>query len=123
MIHTASPFHYNFTDPVTEILEPAIKGTTGILKAIKAYAPSVKRVVITSSFAAITNAPNHLKLYDESVWNPVTWEDAVKDDKFTTYRGSKVQTTVFAISCCAVGQEKDSNVGNRHWPKKQLGIS
>lgn len=50
----------------------------------------MKRVVITSSFAAITHAPNHPKLYDESVWNPVTYEEATKDNKFTTYRGSKV---------------------------------
>lgn len=90
MIHTASPFHYNFTDPVKEILDPAINGTNGILKAVKAYVPSVKRVVITSSFAAITNAPNHVKIYDESVWNPVTYEQAVKESKFSTYRASKV---------------------------------
>ena len=31
----------------------AVIGTTGILKAIKKSAPTVKRVVITSSFAAI----------------------------------------------------------------------
>lgn len=31
----------------------AVNGTTGILHAIKKSAPSVKRVVITSSFAAI----------------------------------------------------------------------
>jgi nucleoside-diphosphate-sugar epimerase len=91
VIHTASPFHYKWTNPITEVLEPAINGTTGILKATKAYVPSVKRVVITSSFAAITNAPNHKKFYDESVWNPVTWEEATGDKKFNTYRGSKVK--------------------------------
>ncbi|CRG86757.1 Putative NADPH-dependent methylglyoxal reductase GRP2 [Talaromyces islandicus] len=88
VIHTASPFHFKFTDPVKEILDPAIKGTTGILKAIKASAPTVKRVVITSSFAAIVNSAKHEKLYDESVWNPVTWDQAV-NDKASTYRGSK----------------------------------
>ena len=49
------------TDLQREMLDPAVKGTTGILKAIKAKAPSVKRVVITSSFAAImdpTQKPN-----------------------------------------------------------------
>ena len=53
MIHTASPFHYNVTDVQKEMLDPAINGTVGILKAIKKNAPSVKRVVITSSFAAM----------------------------------------------------------------------
>ncbi|KAH8691188.1 mitochondrial ribosomal protein subunit-domain-containing protein [Talaromyces proteolyticus] len=88
VIHTASPFHHKFTDPVTEILDPAIKGTTGILKAIKTSAPTVKRVVITSSFAALVNNKQHPKLYDESVWNPVTWEEA-STERASTYRGSK----------------------------------
>ena len=55
VIHTASPFHFNFKDARKEMLEPAINGTIGILRAAKAHAPSVKHVVITSSFAAITN--------------------------------------------------------------------
>ena len=37
------------------MLDPAVNGTVGILKAIKANAPSVKRVIVTSSFAAIVN--------------------------------------------------------------------
>ncbi|KAL1977694.1 hypothetical protein VTN31DRAFT_553 [Thermomyces dupontii] len=89
VLHTASPFHFKFTDPVKEVLDPAIKGTTGILKAIKASAPTVKRVVVTSSFAAIINADNSVKVYDESVWNPVTWEEATGNDKGQTYRASK----------------------------------
>lgn len=89
VLHTASPFHFNVTDPVKDLLDPAIKGTTGILKAIRAYAPTVKRVVITSSFAAIINAKQHAKEYSEENWNPVTWEEALQDTA-TTYRGSKV---------------------------------
>ena len=45
VIHTASPFHFNVTDVKTQLLDPAIVGTTGILKAIKKSAPSVTRVV------------------------------------------------------------------------------
>ncbi len=45
VIHTASPFHFNITDTKKDLLDPAIIGTTGILKAIKKNAPSVKRVV------------------------------------------------------------------------------
>jgi nucleoside-diphosphate-sugar epimerase len=44
------------TDTKRDLLDPAIIGTTGILKAIKKNAPSVKRVVITSSFASIMDA-------------------------------------------------------------------
>ncbi|KAJ5194144.1 NAD-dependent epimerase/dehydratase [Penicillium cf. griseofulvum] len=87
VIHTASPFHYNVQDPVKDFLDPAIKGTTGILKAIKEYAPTVKRVVITSSFAAIVNGKQHPKVYSEKEWNPLTWEEAM--DHSQVYRGSK----------------------------------
>lgn len=87
VLHTASPFHFNVQDPVKDFLDPAIKGTTGILKAIKAYAPTVKRVVVTSSFASIVNSEQHPPVYSEEHWNPVTWEQALDHSK--VYRGSK----------------------------------
>ena len=91
VIHTASPFHFNTNDPQKDLLDPAIIGTTGILKSIKKSAPSVKTVVITSSFASIINAnkgswPEHT--YNENDWNPVTQEQAIKDAA-TGYRASK----------------------------------
>ena len=89
VLHTASPFHFNVQDPVKDFLDPAIKGTTGILKAIKAHAPTVKRVVITSSFAAIINPKKHAKVYSEKVWNPATLDEAM--DHSQTYRTSKVR--------------------------------
>lgn len=45
VIHTASPFHLDITDTKKDLLDPAVIGTTGLLKAIKQHAPSVKRVV------------------------------------------------------------------------------
>lgn len=45
VIHTASPFHFNATDVKRDLLDPAINGTIGILKATKKNAPMVKRVV------------------------------------------------------------------------------
>ncbi|KAJ6108516.1 hypothetical protein N7523_009839 [Penicillium sp. IBT 18751x] len=87
VLHTASPFHFNVQDPVKDFLDPAIKGTTGILHAVKANAPEVKRVVITSSFAAIVNSKQHPRVYSEENWNPVTWEEAM--DPANVYRASK----------------------------------
>jgi nucleoside-diphosphate-sugar epimerase len=92
VIHTASPFHFNVTDVQKDLLDPAINGTTGILKSIKKSAPSVKRVVITSSFAAIVNdtLPNggagHV--YSEQDWNPITREQA-EQNPMSGYRASK----------------------------------
>ncbi|KAI0376941.1 ketoreductase [Hypomontagnella monticulosa] len=88
VIHTASPYHLNFQDPVRDFLDPAIKGTTGILKSAKAHAPALKRVVITSSSAAIINPLNHAKVYDETYWAPWTVKDA--QNPKSTYETSKV---------------------------------
>ncbi|KAI1372450.1 ketoreductase [Hypoxylon crocopeplum] len=87
VVHTASPYHLNVQDPIKDFLDPAIKGTTGILKSVKAHAPNVKRVVITSSSAAILNHLNHAKVYDETHWAPWTLEDAL--DPQRTYLTSK----------------------------------
>jgi nucleoside-diphosphate-sugar epimerase len=74
-----------------ELLDPAVIGTTGILKSIKKSAPSVKRVVITSSFASIINPfkgnwPEHT--YSEEDWNPITAEQAIENPA-NGYRASK----------------------------------
>ncbi|CAJ2503491.1 Uu.00g108850.m01.CDS01 [Anthostomella pinea] len=88
VVHTASPYHLNPIDPVKEFLEPAINGTKGLLKSIKTHAPTVKRLVITSSSAAILNPANHAKVYDETCWAPTTWEEAMEPKK--AYKASKV---------------------------------
>ncbi|RMZ80157.1 hypothetical protein DV737_g3056, partial [Chaetothyriales sp. CBS 132003] len=88
VLHTASPFHFNVTDAKKDLLDPAILGTTGILKSIKKSAPTVTRVVITSSFAAIVNVAKHEATYNESHWNPVTLEEATNDAS-TAYLASK----------------------------------
>lgn len=89
VLHTASPFHFNVTDNKKDLLDPAIIGTTGILKAIKAHAPSVKRVAITSSFASIINPDSHAEVYNDEIWNPVTMEQSLTGNAATGYRGSK----------------------------------
>ncbi|KAI0007539.1 NAD(P)-binding protein [Xylariaceae sp. FL0662B] len=90
--HTASPFHYNWTDAKTELLDPAIKGTRSILEAVRKYAPSVRRVVVTSSFAAVlaeADLTNPAKTWSEADWNPSTYEDGVRGPPPTSYRVSK----------------------------------
>jgi nucleoside-diphosphate-sugar epimerase len=73
------------------LIDPAVIGTTGILKSIKKSAPSVKSVVITSSFAAIVNGskgfwPGHS--YSEDDWNPIT-QDEAQENPMMGYRASK----------------------------------
>ena len=91
MIHAASPFHYNVQDPVKDFLEPAVAGTTSILKFVHEHVSSVKRVVVLSSFAAMRDdSQTPPPVYDESYWNPVTWDEAVQNTR-KTYQGSKVR--------------------------------
>lgn len=52
VFHTASPFYHDVTDPQVELLDPAVKGTLNVLNSC-AKVPSIKRVVLTSSMAAV----------------------------------------------------------------------
>ncbi|KAK4993696.1 hypothetical protein LTR50_000307 [Elasticomyces elasticus] len=92
VIHTASPFVVQVQDNEKELLDPAIKGTVGILTSIQKKNPDVKRVVITSSFAAVINMdkgmwPEHT--YTEADWNPTTYEEAKTGNGATAYCASK----------------------------------
>jgi len=71
--HTASPFTIDYKDPQKELIDPAVKGTENVL-ATASKTPGVKRVVVTSSCAAIytdaidcQRAPSGI--LDESYWN------------------------------------------------------
>ncbi|OAP59805.1 hypothetical protein AYL99_04807 [Fonsecaea erecta] len=90
VVHTASPFHFNVTDNKRDLLDPAINGTRGILKAIHQSARSVKHVVITSSFAALSNYRNPPAVYNEEIWNDMTMEEALAaPNPQAAYRASK----------------------------------
>ncbi|MCB9185250.1 MAG: NAD-dependent epimerase/dehydratase family protein [Flavobacteriales bacterium] len=71
--HTASPYTLTVNNPQKELIDPALKGTQNVLSQAS-ETPSVKRVVVTSSCAAIytdasdcENAPNGV--LTEDVWN------------------------------------------------------
>lgn len=92
--HTASPFLYDVTDPEKELIIPAVKGTENILNAIKDHIQNggnIKRVIITSSDAALYSANDEQdssKSFDEESWNEITYEDA-KKDAINAYYGAK----------------------------------
>jgi nucleoside-diphosphate-sugar epimerase len=79
IMHLASPFTLDVPDFKKFLVDPAIRGTLTILEAAST-APAVKRVVITSSFAAINVVslglrPGHT--YTETDWNTETYEGAI----------------------------------------------
>ncbi|KAL0941267.1 nad dependent epimerase [Colletotrichum truncatum] len=93
-IHVASPVHGHVKDNVRDMLEPAIKGVTGMLDAIKTYGSlSFKRVVHTSSIGAMLDTskdPRIGYIYNESDWNPLTFEEAASlEDRGVLYIAGK----------------------------------
>ncbi|ODV77561.1 NAD(P)-binding protein [Suhomyces tanzawaensis NRRL Y-17324] len=88
VLHTASPFFYNTTQPERDLIIPAIQGTKNILGSITQYAPKVSKVVITSSDAAIYSAEdeqNSALSFDETSWNNISYADACKDPIYAYY--------------------------------------
>lgn len=66
--HTASPYHFKADDP-DELIIPAVHGTTRVLESALAYGSSVKRIVITSSVAAVLETLPEPKVFTEADWN------------------------------------------------------
>jgi dihydroflavonol-4-reductase len=67
VMHLASPYAIDVTDPQRDLVEPAVQGTLSMLRAAAAH-PRVKRVVLTSSMAAVTDSPDGRVLTDRD-WN------------------------------------------------------
>ena len=68
IIHTASPYALDMDDPQKDLVDPAVHGTLSLLRAASTSA-RVKRVVITSSLAAVTDSPDKTKVLTEADWN------------------------------------------------------
>ena len=73
VFHTASPFNFKVTDNQKGYVDPALKGTRNVLNSVN-KTESVKRVILTSSCAAIygdavdiISYPN--KTMTEEMWN------------------------------------------------------
>jgi nucleoside-diphosphate-sugar epimerase len=75
------------------LFRPAINGTTSVLRAAQKNNPNVKRIVITSSFAANLDPTKGVRpgfTYTDSDWNPVTREAAnASGDGVFAYVASK----------------------------------
>jgi dihydroflavonol-4-reductase len=73
VFHTASPFKIDVVDPQKELIDPAKLGTRNVLEEVN-RTESVKRVVLTSSCAAIYGDNADLQktpngIFTEDIWN------------------------------------------------------
>lgn len=67
VLHTASPYVLDAADPQRDLVDPAVLGTTSVLEACRGA--GVRRVVLTSSMAAITDEPDESHVLTEADWN------------------------------------------------------
>jgi nucleoside-diphosphate-sugar epimerase len=79
VFHTASPFvQWNITDPQAQLIQPAKRGTLNVLESVERVA-SVKRVVLTTSVAAIFGDNKDMQAagldcFTEDHWNTTSNE-------------------------------------------------
>lgn len=112
--HTASPFVTGVKDPQRDLIDPAVKGTANVLNSANKTA-SVKRVVVTSSCAAIytdctdcAKAPNGV--LTEKVWNttaslkyqPYSYSKTMAERKAWEMEKAQQQWDLVTINPCFV---------------------
>ncbi|CAK7236045.1 hypothetical protein SBRCBS47491_009502 [Sporothrix bragantina] len=93
VIHVASPLTYDTTDNEKELIIPAINGVRSVLEASQ-RSKTVRRVVMTSSFASVMNADRKGPPYFEYTggdWNPLTYQESIAPTTpaHIAYRGAK----------------------------------
>ena len=74
IFHCASPFFIEAGDPQAELVDPAVRGTRNVMAAAAKNRATVRRVVLTSSCAAVKGmgspaAPVQGSTYSEADWN------------------------------------------------------
>jgi nucleoside-diphosphate-sugar epimerase len=73
VFHTASPFFIDAADPQAELVDVAVAGTRNVMAAAAAAGPALRRVVLTSSCAALKGMrpapPVRGAAYTEEDWN------------------------------------------------------
>lgn len=110
VMHTASPFQIDVKDPQKSLVDPALQGTRNVLETCKAT-PSVKRVVLTSSVAAIYGDAVELKdapngIFTEAQWNessslshqPYSYSKTVAEREAWKIAGGQTQWDLVTIN-------------------------
>jgi nucleoside-diphosphate-sugar epimerase len=93
VLHVASPISFPTDNLERDLIEPAVKGTTGILKSA-AKVSTVKRIVITSSEVAIIPWADFIMHESDTVWrdtNKIPEPHGPYANHFEAYAASKVK--------------------------------
>ncbi len=91
ILHIASPIAFESDDYERDVIAPAVKGTTGILRSAL-RAPTVKRIVITSSIIAVIPWNDFIRDQSETIFtadNRIPNQHAPFEHSFQAYAASK----------------------------------
>ena len=103
VIHTASPFFLTgIRDPQEELIRPAKEGTRNVLKSAKRN-PTVKRIVLTSSVAAIYGDNADIDLVKGGIFTEKDW-NVTSSAEHQPYAYSK---TLAEKEAWAIAKEQD----------------
>lgn len=95
MVHTGSPFHFNIEDDPYKLINPALNGTTNVLKSALTHGKQLKRIIVTSSVAAVQDSskPPGFVYHVDKDWNESDPIKLNKDPKslsgLEAYKASK----------------------------------
>lgn len=89
VLHTASPFPNKTPRDENEIINPAVNGTLSVLKACIQPGSKVKKVVLTSSVAAVAGDNfKHLYTYTENDWPDLENQQAYTKSKIMSEKAA-----------------------------------
>lgn len=93
VLHIAAFISFTADDP-DEVIRPALGGAKSILESTLHHGHSVKRLVVTSSYATVYSPPSEFRVFDENDWNEATLKEVETKgrnaDQISKYRASKI---------------------------------
>jgi nucleoside-diphosphate-sugar epimerase len=98
VFHTASPFILSVKDPQKELIAPAKQGTRNVLEQAN-KTPSVKRVVVTSSCAAVYGDNADLEKTENGMFTEADWNTSASENYLPySYSKTLAEKEAWAIS-------------------------
>lgn len=91
VFHCASPFFIEAGDPQAQLVDPAVKGTRNVMAAVAHNKGDVRRVVLTSSCAAIKGMKDPAAPKEGSTYSEADWNETSTVEGGEAYWASKVQ--------------------------------
>jgi dihydroflavonol-4-reductase len=87
VLHVASPFPVHLPKREDDLIRPAVDGTLRVLRAVR-DSSTIRRVVLTSSLAAITAGHAESRLFTEADWADVSHASAYQKSKTLAERAA-----------------------------------